>query len=539
MKKLIKTLAVCAAAMCLFGCTNPVEEETKKTENFEVDLTHLVEKSVLDFNLWGGRDYSRFQDDAGIDITSELNGKLPKEGDTLHIKWNGKSDTDIEKLHIIVADTTEWKHLFPEEKVYDTPVAKKIKADTEFSVDITLPIGYNAEKEVKVFFCCGENDMIGPATLYTGDKPETLAKKKYLSPGLKLEGETVKLSSPGEDYLAVLKDNTKTDDNGNPDPNCNGYLIGITCGKTDDGYDKWIFSRKVLFTDSNAFQDIDFSEDFIKHISELKGNKIKVKMDYYSNIQNDEEKIWRFHEYTDDITYSPSENIKGPELSIDGFTVKVTTPNEKYLNILKKDRCNGYILGVASGRDENGAKWLTGKTIKLTDEKSFKDNDFTLELLRAYSKIEKGKIFPVLDFYENIENENERKWLFRIEGTEIIFPQDKNLKFPQVKLEHNIVKIEPPSENFKNLLKTINCDGYFIGIAPEIDSEWLFGDKILLTDEKAFKDFDFTNNFNSAVSENKINSKVKPVISFYKDIDKSENERIYLFDVKGSEVNYQ
>ena len=62
MKKLIKTLAVCAAAMCLFGCTNPVEEETKKTENFEVDLTHLVEKSVLDFNLWGGRDYSRFQD---------------------------------------------------------------------------------------------------------------------------------------------------------------------------------------------------------------------------------------------------------------------------------------------------------------------------------------------------------------------------------------------------------------------------------------------------------------------------------------------
>ena len=65
---------------------------------------------------------------------------------------------------------------------------------------------------------------------------------------------------------------------------------------------------------------------------------------------------------------------------------------------------------------------LTGKTIKLTDEKPFKDNDFALELLRAYSKIENGKIFPVLDFYENIENENERKWLFRIEGTEIIFP---------------------------------------------------------------------------------------------------------------------
>lgn len=99
------------------------------------------------------------------------------------------------------------------------------------------------------------------------------------------------------------------------------------------------------------------------------------------------------------------------DLRIENGVVKMTQPGSKFMEYLKSEGCDGYVAGVISGKNSEGYdNWLCGRIYKL-DEDAFSDADFTYELYRAYDSIQDGKIFSIVDYYKNVENESERIWI--------------------------------------------------------------------------------------------------------------------------------
>lgn len=171
MKKLI-TGIVLFSVIAAFSFAAP--------KNTKVDLSQKIDSIVLNYNEWGTIEYSRWQSDA-IDITDLFKGKLPQEGDVLNFVWNGTTDKNLKKLHILIVDIDEnsrWLHLLSEEK-RATPVTTNIAANTvfEFSADITLD--FSPKTNVKIFFSCGERDTTGESN-----------QKPYEMYGVKLGSHT-------------------------------------------------------------------------------------------------------------------------------------------------------------------------------------------------------------------------------------------------------------------------------------------------------------------------------------------------------------
>lgn len=99
------------------------------------------------------------------------------------------------------------------------------------------------------------------------------------------------------------------------------------------------------------------------------------------------------------------------DLRIENGILKMNRPGSKFMEYLKSQGCDGYVAGVISGKNSEGYdNWLCGRTYKLDDD-AFSDADFTYELYRAYDSIQDGKIFSIVDYYKNVENESERIWI--------------------------------------------------------------------------------------------------------------------------------
>ena len=114
-KIIVRLVAILLVALCLAGC-NDSEDKTVVEEDGTINMSNLVDDVVLEYNDWGTSFYSNFQSDR-FDIT-ELFTELPKEGDTVKFYWKGKSNRDIKKLHMLVADIKDgsWTHLLKEKQ---------------------------------------------------------------------------------------------------------------------------------------------------------------------------------------------------------------------------------------------------------------------------------------------------------------------------------------------------------------------------------------------------------------------------------------
>lgn len=100
------------------------------------------------------------------------------------------------------------------------------------------------------------------------------------------------------------------------------------------------------------------------------------------------------------------------DVRIENGVVKMTQPGSKFMEYLKSTGCDGYVLSLISGITKDGSpNYLSGRVIKFTDTDAFKDVDFTYELYRAYESIQDGKIYSVVDYYKNVDDETQRIWI--------------------------------------------------------------------------------------------------------------------------------
>ena len=176
MKKLIKSIAFILMALCLFGCRSTNYPDEPRT--YEIDLSDKITLATLNYNKWGAP-YSMLQSQ-GFEITELFNGNLPKKGDILKIKWQGKSNKEIKNLNILIvdikwreqpSDKDIWTHLISLEK-QPTPVATNINADTKFEIDTELTLDASASHNIYVYFCCSEDDTEASNYIYnTNEKP--------------------------------------------------------------------------------------------------------------------------------------------------------------------------------------------------------------------------------------------------------------------------------------------------------------------------------------------------------------------------------
>ena len=424
MRKLLKGIAILLAAFCIFGCDSPVEEKKDEPKEYEVmDLTNVINYTRLEYNKWGFP-YTMLQSE-DFEITDLFKGNLPKSGDSLHFTWTGKSDKDISKLYMLIANIdilklpgewSRWTHLTPEEK-YSIPVATNIKAGEEFTIDVSRKLDYKSEDfdtvhNVHVFLSCAlsETKDEEPITLYTTDDIPDLTP-----PAIKLEGATVIFSKPGKEWL---EKRTAKD--------CNGYVLGIASGKNEDDNPIWLVSRTLLLSDEDVFKDVDFSLDLANEEARIQDGKIIAIVDFYKNVKDDERQ-WLEQFTSSEVNYSADPEMVPVKLELEGASVKVTAPGDKYLTELKKLGCDSYYLGIEAVGDER--ELICGTHFHLSDANvfsayDFKDNDsFKNNLI----KIKNNKLAPVIHFYKNdVDKINERVFLFGLRGSEITYTPESN-----------------------------------------------------------------------------------------------------------------
>lgn len=234
-------------------------------------------------------------------------------------------------------------------------------------------------------------------------------------------------------------------------------------------------------------------------------------------------------------------SINPPQLRIEGSTVKVTPPGEVYLSALLDAGCDGYYIGVVSGKTPEGwKKWLFGNKVHLTDADVFQDVNFENELDWAETEglIENGKIYPVITFYQNVDlDENGREWLNEITGDEVTYVLDPEKAPAILTIENGILRITPPGTKIMNSMIEKGCDGYIVGIVSgkngDGNDNWIFGDIVLLTDENAFEDIDYSDKLNEqmdVIVNN--NGEFAAIIDFYKDVESGEENREFLGQYK-------
>ena len=424
MRKLLKGIAILLAAFCFFGCDSPVEEKKDEPKEYEVmDLTNVINYTRLEYNKWGFP-YTMLQSE-DFEITDLFKGNLPKSGDSLHFTWTGKSDKDISKLYMLIANIdilklpgewSRWTHLTPEEK-YSIPVATNIKAGEEFTIDVSRKLDYKSEDfdtvhNVHVFLSCAlsETKDEEPITLYTTDDIPDLTP-----PAIKLEGATVIFSKPGKEWL---EKRTAKD--------CNGYILGIASGKNEDDNPIWLVSRTLLLSDEDVFKDVDFSLDLANEETRIQDGKIIAIVDFYKNVRDDERE-WLEQFTSSEVNYSADPEMVPVKLELEGASVKVTAPGDKYLTELKKLGCDSYYLGIEAVGDER--ELICGTHFHLSDANvfsayDFKDNDsFKNNLI----KIKNNKLAPVIHFYKNdVDKINERVFLFGLRGSEITYTPESD-----------------------------------------------------------------------------------------------------------------
>lgn len=248
--------------------------------NGTIRLSKISNRVVLKHNKWGEKDFSELQSDT-IDLTKYYNDKLPVAGQTLKIYYKGTINIDANKLYMNLVDIAtfedghvEWHAIVPVEKIH-IPVATNVKANQEFEINVSFTLEADVKHTLQVAFGCGAEGRI------------------YNPVKVEIEGDIIKVTPPDEIYLAPLIEN-----------GCDGYCIGVCSGKTPEGWDNWIWGRKIHLTDKNVFQDIDFGMDFDE--TRIENGKIYPVIDFYKDVDLDVgERTWLSKETGEEVSYVP------------------------------------------------------------------------------------------------------------------------------------------------------------------------------------------------------------------------------------------
>lgn len=100
------------------------------------------------------------------------------------------------------------------------------------------------------------------------------------------------------------------------------------------------------------------------------------------------------------------------DVRIENGVVKMTQPGSKFMEYLKSQGCDGYVLSLISGITKDGSSnYLSSRVIKFTAPDAFKDVDFNRDLYHVYNSIQDGKIYSVVDYYKNADDETQRIWI--------------------------------------------------------------------------------------------------------------------------------
>ena len=263
MKKFLKGIMILLVVMCLAGCADQNVEENNE---FTVDVTNQLNDVVLYYNTFGISFYSALQSDR-YNITYLFNDNLPKAGDSVTFCWKGKSNRDIKKLHMLVADISEtgdWTHLISESKKIK-PIATDIKAGEEFEIKETIKLDESALSTVNVYFCCGVEDTDGPLHLYTTATENTERYNEYMKSLKSLDmNSDVKVEQKG-----VIEFNKANKTISFKEFPIIKFADGTSInGSTDEG--------KTALLDNGYFYihfwGDDFREDFLKATGNVKKN---------------------------------------------------------------------------------------------------------------------------------------------------------------------------------------------------------------------------------------------------------------------------
>ena len=248
-------------------------------------------------------------------------------------------------------------------------------------------------------------------------------------------------------------------------------------------------------------------------------------------------------ENKDPITlYTTAEvpDLTPPKVTLDGTTVKISKPGKEWLKKRTDKGCDGYRISIGVVENDT-TTWVIhqDKTFLFTDKASFTDADLSIEFANNLEAVKNQKVVPAIHISKKIDTDEE-EWYAEVDGTEIEFKADPDMTPVKLELEVFTVKVTPPSQKYLNALKTMGCDSYFLGIAAE-DDDWeqICGTHFHLSDEDVFTAYDFSDDEKLKTNLKKIKSdKLSPVIHFYKnDVDK-DDERVFLFGLRGPEITY-
>ena len=283
MKKLLKAIAILLAAFCLFGCENPAKDDEKQ------DKKEIKKEILLKYNDWGTVFYSLLQSD-GFKIPEVFTVEDSEDAGKVILSWKGKSNRDMKKLHILIADD-DWNHQKTEEE-RRTPVATNIKKEEEFTIKFSIDRSFLDREDISIYFCCGIEDTDGPVHLYSSETEDTTQYDEYMNEsGNAILNSPIKVVEKGEikynkteriihfTKMPIIKlpDGTTADGSTNTGKKSlldNGYFT-CTFDGDDFSYAFWrVISNKKLNVCAHGnwdpilddFQDVDFS-DALKKIT--------------------------------------------------------------------------------------------------------------------------------------------------------------------------------------------------------------------------------------------------------------------------------
>ena len=152
----------------------------------------------------------------------------------------------------------------------------------------------------------------------------------------------------------------------------------------------------------NIKADEEFEINYSVKLSETPKDTVKI---YFAYGKNDASGTsYLYQQDKDEYHHS--------DVRIENGVVKMTQPGSKFMEYLKSQGCDGYVLSLISGITKDGSSnYLSSRVIKFTAPDAFKDVDFNRELYHVYNSIQDGKIYSVVDYYKNVDDETQRIWI--------------------------------------------------------------------------------------------------------------------------------
>lgn len=159
---------------------------------------------------------------------------------------------------------------------------------------------------------------------------------------------------------------------------------------------------RLIPVKQNIKADEEFEINYSVKLSETPKDTVKIYFAYGKNDASGSSYLYQ----------QDKDEYRHSDLRIENGVVKMTQPGSKFMEYLKSTGCDGYVLSLISGITKDGSSnYLSSRVIKFTAPDAFKDVDFNRELYHVYNSIQDGKIYSVVDYYKNADDETQRIWI--------------------------------------------------------------------------------------------------------------------------------